>query len=608
MDRYLLQKFVFPSIEEQDCQNLFVRKFEAKCNAFGSNLSDVVEYRFDTWMNLFAAAKWFHYCDLGKISLGIRAIGDYIVEIVGAKHNGAFIIINETLACEKYEDKEGKLNYIDVPGAENYEAVYVRLRECKDNPIDVKEMGWYTDKPAGRNNLMAIVTCTYKRENYIKRTISRFNDYLAENTDIKDKMHMFVIDNGQTIPMTEANDNVSVVYNKNAGGAGGFGRGIIEVCKADEEYTRCVLIDDDVKILPESFYRTLIFSNYLSEEFKDATINGAMLDMYAPNHFYENLGVQDKLWVGPAHPECDLIDFANILKVNEINDDLWKRDFPKADAAWFYSCISIKESTINDLPLPCFIRGDDVEYSWRRNGKPIIQLNGICIWHANFWYRVSKVTDVYYLARNMLIINMLYTKGFENEYSKLINERFWYYISSYDYTSARLLIRALSDVLKGKTVFDIDPVANHQELAQMAKEQTVRETDWYKLEEVRNRPYYYGFWEIRINSLAKKIFKLIPASKNILKKNSEKSVGEWYPPVEAFLFRKHVRVYNLLSHTYYYRHFDYKRERELVKEYKDIMKQLNSRYNELRETFVTEHDRWVSFDFWKNHLELENAN
>ena len=60
MPMYVLQNFVFPTIEEQDCRDLFVRRFETELDAFGETMCKLEELRFDTWMNLFAASKWHH--------------------------------------------------------------------------------------------------------------------------------------------------------------------------------------------------------------------------------------------------------------------------------------------------------------------------------------------------------------------------------------------------------------------------------------------------------------------------------------------------------------------------------------------------------------------
>ncbi|RAZ20198.1 glycosyltransferase family 2 protein, partial [Klebsiella oxytoca] len=57
----------------------------------------------------------------------------------------------------------------------------------------------------------------------------------------------------------------------------------------------------------------------------------------------------------------------------------------------------------DNLPLPIFIRGDDLEYGLR-NMKTLILMNGICVWHEPFENKYSSFL-AYYVIRNRLIDN-----------------------------------------------------------------------------------------------------------------------------------------------------------------------------------------------------------
>ena len=49
--------------------------------------------------------------------------------------------------------------------------------------------------------------------------------------------------------------------------------------------------------------------------------------------------------------------------------------------------ISTKLIKENGLPLPIFVRGDDIEFSMRNN-KEIVSLNGINVWHDPFILKI----------------------------------------------------------------------------------------------------------------------------------------------------------------------------------------------------------------------------
>ena len=602
--KYLLQRIIFPEIKDSSYAELFLRSSKIRCNGF-DKINDILsKLEFNTWMNLFAAKKWFHYTEVRDLYLGIDIQGTFSIEVIGSNRNSAYDKIEERVICKEFVDNKDCI-YLKVDNAGKYDAVYLILKYPKNRPCKITSIGWYTETNPCRKNRLAIVTCTYKREDYIANTIKMFESYLEENQDLSDRMHLFVVDNGKTLDESSSYKYTHVYHNMNAGGAGGFGRGLIEACKSDKEYTRCLFMDDDVEIMPESFYRTLVLSDYLKDKYKNALINGAMLDLYNKKKFVENLAVQDGLWVHPYHGEANLYDYDAVLNVNNIPEDIFYNEYPKTNGAWFYCSFSMdKYKTIDNLPLPIFIRGDDVEYGYRHHGEVFIQLNGICIWHAPFYYRVNKVTDSYFLCRNMFIVNVLYTDGFENIYQKLYRERFNYAIDTYDYISAKLIIEAQKDILKGLRLFEENPETIMKRVNEIAKEDTTPVSNPYELLEIKNKKLVWKSYRRLINKCIRKIYKYIPYSKCLVKRNGMNMAPEWFPPMDLFLVKKQVKVYNLLKETSIVRKFDYKLERELVHEFEKNLKKINSSYGVLKDDYKSGFKKITSYEFWKKYLDL----
>lgn len=604
MDKHLLSRIVMPEAKDKDYRDLFFRWGVLEASAFNSTLTVLNELHFNTWMNLFAAKKWFHYCDLKSLYLGVKVKGDFSIEVIGSKRNVAYIRLDEKLSFSEYHG-DGEFIYIPVNDPADYDGIYFILRYAKKAPCEIVSMGWYTDEAPRVENKLAIATCTYKRENYIHKTIKLFEQYISNNPELQGRMHLFVIDNGQTLDTSKKYKYVDIFHNINAGGAGGFGRGLIEVCKAKENYTRCLFMDDDVEIIPESFYRTLKIADYLKEEYINAHINGAMLDMYNRVIFYENLAIQDGIWCHPYHGEGNLLNYDEILRVTNIPEDVFHKENEKVNAPWYYCCFPVnKETSINSLPIPIFIRGDDVEWGWRNYGNVCISMNGICIWHAPFYYRVSKVTDGYYLARNMFIVNSLYTANFKQTFTKLYQDKFNYAIAIYDYVSAKLIVKALDDILKGTKIFDEDPVEIMKELNIIAKENIEHATDEYELFRIRDKGYGVKRSRRIINKAIKAAYKIAPKTKCFIKRDSVNGTHEWYPPVEAFLVKKHVKVYHLMKHTYVTRDFDYPLEKKLIGEFNQKLNQIRTEYDRLHADHVTNFAKITSYEFWKKYLQL----
>ena len=91
---------------------------------------------------------------------------------------------------------------------------------------------------------------------------------------------MRVVDNGRTLDTEKYNSEYVHIYpNQNVGGAGGFTRGIIESMDAEKKPTHIILMDDDVKILPESLIRTYSLLAIMKDEYDSHFISGAMLFM-----------------------------------------------------------------------------------------------------------------------------------------------------------------------------------------------------------------------------------------------------------------------------------------------------------------------------------------
>lgn len=605
MDKYLLSRVVMPEAKDIGYRDLFFRWSTTEVSSFGKKVNLLNEMYFNTWMNLFLAKKWFHYCSLENIFFGVEIKGTFSIEIIGSNRNVAHTRIDEKIFFSEFTS-DGQPIFIPIKAAEKYDALFFVLRYEKSVSINFISAGWYTDVPPKTRNTLAIVTCTYKREDYINKTVDLFEGYLDKNPELQNRMHLFVIDNGQTLDLTKKYKYTEILYNINTGGAGGFARGLIEACKSEVTYTRCLFMDDDVEIIPESFFRTLVLSDYLKDSYTGAHINGAMLDYYHKEVFFENLAIQDGLWVHPYHGAANLYIYDEILRVSDIPEFVFHNKNQQVDGGWYYCCFPIsKDKSINDLPLPIFIRGDDVEWGRRNYGNVCISMNGICIWHSSFYGRVSKVVDAYYLSRNMFIVNILYTDNFKDSFLKLYTDKFEYAIATYDYISAKLINKALDDILKGSALFMESPIDKMEELNILGAENSEKVLDEYELLAIKEKRYFYKGLKKLANKIIRILYKYLPFTKCLVKRDKIKGIDGWCSPVEEFYIRKHVRVYNLLKHSFEMRDFDYKLERSLISEYHIKIKLIAQEYDRLKNDFESNFNMITSYDFWKKYLNLQ---
>ena len=95
-----LARIVMPISEYINYSALFVNEEEKQCYIDGL-FQKVNVHKFDTWMNLFAAKKYFDYCDLGDIYLKMDIEGAYRVTITGVNRSAAFNKIEEVCVIHK---------------------------------------------------------------------------------------------------------------------------------------------------------------------------------------------------------------------------------------------------------------------------------------------------------------------------------------------------------------------------------------------------------------------------------------------------------------------------------------------------------------------------
>jgi len=97
----------------------------------------------------------------------------------------------------------------------------------------------------------------------------------------------------------------------------------------------------------------------------------------------------------------------------------------------------------------------DIEYSLRR-ASSIIAWNGISVWHEPFEKKHSAVLKSYFLCRNLLILNTFHYKIY-GLFKVLISvaSHFFVQIFVHDYNSAKLVLDAYRDYLKGADFFKI---------------------------------------------------------------------------------------------------------------------------------------------------------
>lgn len=325
---------------------------------------------------------------------------------------------------------------------------------------------------------LALCTTTFKKEEYITRNIALVKDQILGCGDsIAKHFKMHVVDNGRSLDVDAlSSDGVEIHPNDNAGGAGGFARGMIEAMEQTPKATHVLLMDDDVLVSTESIKRTFNLLSIVNDAYSEAFISGAMMNMDEPNVRWEELGFMGYDGCCHAMKGFARMDVMHDVVMNESFDV--PSYMPKCEdqnqqyAAWWYCVIPMTQIEKNGLPLPIFVRYDDVEYSLRCKPK-FISMNSICIWHMPFYMRYNAAQECYQTTRNSLINSFTTDMASLSNFEKQIDGAFRKELSRFNYKDAALILQGLEDFLAG-------PDWIMQPIAQQAFMSANKNADKYK--------------------------------------------------------------------------------------------------------------------------------
>lgn len=404
---------------------------------------------FDTYFNSFSVSKWKKYTVIDDVFLKIKLAGNLKVRLLcGEIIDGK---TKETVISEKTVVAGSMKNFeFDFENFSNLrESIYIYTFEIEALSDNSRVAGGAYCSRFPYENLhhvkVGINICTYKREEYIEKNIKKLNEEILNNTESPAFGHLevFIADNGQSLEKDRLQtDKIHIYPNRNLGGAGGFTRNLIEIFsnRNKSDITHVLFMDDDVVIEPEAVIRTYMLLSLIRKEYEDSFIGGAMLRLDKPYIQTES---------GARWNEGELEALKSNLDMRMRENCLYNEQEEDAEYnAWWFCCLPMSIVRADNLPLPIFIRYDDVEYGLR-NMKNLILLNGICVWHEPFENKYSSYLE-YYTARNQLIDNAFHCREKRiKDIERGILSRCVQEIMFYRYKNVELYLQGVLDFLKG---------------------------------------------------------------------------------------------------------------------------------------------------------------
>lgn len=387
---------------------------------------------FDTYFNLFSHAKYARYCGIGACTLVLHGEGRFFARFFRAGSAGE----EEFAAFEFTGELSAPLDLAALP-QEGF--IYCTLTALTEGRIF---SGYYAAQPpCVREVRLAAVICTYRREAFTQETVRRLCEAMQTDPAWAERLHIFVADNGGTLRMPRS-PLYTLLPGRNLGGTGGFTRGMLAALD-DGSFTHVLLMDDDILFSFETLARTYRLLCCLLPEYEEATLGGGMLTLEKPTVQYEAGGYYNGFHLRSCGHGLDLTERASLLE--------GEGESGANFAAWWYCCMAAETIRANGLPLPFFIKSDDIEYGIRCR-KEILLFNGIGVWHQDFAGKYNAALE-YYIRRNEAVTAILHFTPHKARPKFALLYHVFKQLTLKRYDSAELIVRAYEDFLRGPQFF-----------------------------------------------------------------------------------------------------------------------------------------------------------
>lgn len=555
---------------------------------------------FATCLNGFSLEKWGRYTPLEAVELRLTVQGNFRLELVGYSLNPTqperHLLYEQECSCD--QPREIRAAY---PADARDQMLAFEIHPYTGCVLHAAAYFGSFPNGCGQEVVLSLATTTCRKEALITRNVDLIRrELLGAGSDLRQNLYVHVVDNGGTLDPAAVNGwHIALHPNKNAGGSGGYARGMIESLRQTPRATHVLLMDDDVLVLPESIRRTYVLLTLLRPEYRDSFVSGAMLDYDAMDLQHEDVGtVADNGDWRPARPGMDQTDLANVLRTNRELLPL-KRPY----AGWWYCCIPAAAIEKNGLPLPLFLRGDDIEYSLRCRPRHFLTMTGICVWHMGFGAKYNAAMDIYQRIRNMLaaraVTGVLADVDIEGYARRIFRNQ----LREFAYNGAELVLRAVEDYLEGPE--QLVRAACGERLRENTRlNETLQPLETFnvevRLEEVYSDPPR-RFLDKVIGALTCNGHRLWP--RRLLRGMGVIGYDDSYQP-QAQALREKLLAVNVRDRTAALRVQDRARFHSLTARWRRACRRLEREGPEVARRYAAARARLTSEAFWREYLEL----
>lgn len=437
------------------------------------------EASFETYFNAFPAAYWRRWSQLKSIVLVMDVEGEANISLYRSKQDGQRIAVANHVVTTGHHEfelplknfEDGGLLWFDASAVED--TVLTDAAWCAPHAPNPQLLPDGSEYPA-QEKRVAVGIPTFNRPTDAVAALQA----LAEDP-VVDSIVDYVLmpDQGNQHPADELGYDEAVAHfgerfrefrQGNLGGSGGYSRIMFEALEnTDSPYI--LYMDDDIAIEPDSILRAVQAARYAAKPF---IVGGQMLNLQERSQLRttgERVNRADFMWGAAEHAVYDH-DFAK-YPLRAIGDAQSHLDPKKYDSralhrrvdveynGWWMCLFPREVAESIGQPLPLFIKWDDTEYSLRAaaHGFPTVTWPGAAIWHMA-WADKDDAIDwqAYFHLRNRLIVAALYHEGDARGITKSIFKSTLKHTMCMEYSTMAIQLEAMKDFLAGPDqLFDI---------------------------------------------------------------------------------------------------------------------------------------------------------
>lgn len=593
--RFCLQRMLWPEYGLCTDTHLFVRlKGPAGLDLEAQNLSfdGGGQASFETYANLLSYGKWQGKCGLQDLALQLEGDGHFEVVVKQAWANRSPELLYSSVHILS-ESIPLCLEVQPITVENTGSVVFFELRALGQARLTGAQ--WQTADAPKRKPQVALSITTFRREEAVARTVTRFERYM-QTSPIADHLHMIVVDNGQSADVQNS-DVVSVYPNANMGGSGGFARGLLEARARGASH--CLFMDDDASIQMDSLERSWTFLAYADDP--DTALAGALTRASHKWSIWENGALFDRQ-CRPQHMGTDLRDPRELAKLEHETTPPVPHTYY---GGWWFFLFPI--AAADKMPFPFFVRGDDVSFSLVHDFKTT-SLNGVVTFPDEDFSEKESPLTVYldlrsHLAHHLSIPHM------ELSPLRTCMIAWWFFARSLigcHYETLQAINIALGDVLEGPNFFadNADMATRRADLGALRIEESWTPIDPNHPPGKRGRwnpenPLHRLLMKLTLNGHLIPFFRLI-GNHTVIQAEDRGGIRPlWGAARLSFVSTDGTRAYTVT-------HSKAKALAQLWDHLRLSWRLLRT-HRDLLQTWRAGYDRLATEDFWRTKLDLPQA-